>query len=378
MDVLYTRGCMMLYDQGNKQIWRISFLFCYILYAYKTVIVNTVIDPNTGDFLKVTLTLLLFMVFALVFLIINKKEKIFLLILLLYAVVNYAIYKTTATYPVLIMCFFVFMAKRIPIQKIINDVFISNIVVIFISLPLFVFIDQYYIADPVYGERLTLGFVSPNTISILITSLFFSFNLFVSTKTRDPMHKVLWVIISCILCMLVIYETKSRTSGLILFLGFLGFIYASFSKEHRDTKNYSLFAVYVLIIICVQLLSVFFFRDKAWLIPLNYLLSGRVFLGNVMFEGIGYPSFVHGIDITNYLPIDFFYLYLFYSCGVIYSIALIVIVYYSIRKRVLSKTIYISIFCYSMFTITESQFLIPLYNLSILLIYACPIKNKLD
>ncbi|HHQ4289414.1 TPA: hypothetical protein ACSP2C_004683, partial [Escherichia coli] len=83
-------------------------------------------------------------------------------------------------------------------------------------------------------------------------------------------------------------------------------------------------------------------------------------LSSFLYQGVGLPKFIYGIDIEPYSPIDFFFIAYFYSLGIGLSLFLLLI----FIKRLSNIKFNLALFAICigglLSTLTERQFLIPL------------------
>lgn len=316
------------------------------------------------SFLIISLAIMGFSSFLL-----NTKEKYFLAFTLSSCVLT--LYFSHSTWSILLLScsYLCIYCKRIEIKDLAKSIFISNCI-LFLFAIMFIFLsDVWGSFDPRYGIRVTYGFTSPNIPAMYMLSFYISVNFFLHYIVRNKSISILFSTFAFIISYSLIDPTISRTSLGFLFISYILYLMTIFFDWWSFKKIYSIFTVVFVSFVAVFQLYVAFNYNSA-LSGLNILLSNRIGLSSMLYQAVGYPKFLYGIDIEPYTPLDFFFIAYFYStgwfCGVFY--------FYIFMKKLLSTKINIVTFgillsCL-LSTITERQFLIPLCSVALFIVFS--------
>jgi hypothetical protein len=102
---------------------------------------------------------------------------------------------------------------------------------------------------------------------------------------------------------------------------------------------------------------------------LNQALTGRIWFSWQMFQAVGLPNPLFGMNIEPYKPVDFFYIAMFYSAGGIASVVMLSCYFQLLgNMRRLSRFMRWVVAVFLLTTFTETYFLVPVFNVSLLLL----------
>lgn len=304
------------------------------------------------------------------FLIATNKEKIFFLVLLFLFISAVSLYGNKyyfwciSAYPLMIFY------SRLSDNKVISVLLISLMSAWLLFIPFqLIFSEGFFFNDDRY-IRLSLGFDNPNTFAVLLFVLYSLLLAFYDRLVGGL--DFLFYILTSFLMLPLVYLTMSRTfffSCLLLFLYF-PIRRISFLKVGNKVATMSLIAI-----ACFQFYLVDGYGSNNSLsVLLDSFLSGRVRMSYQMYSSLGLPGIFFGEEISDYLPIDFFFPNLLFSSGLVFSFCYIAFYVY-VLSSLKSKTNFISFLCLVMILLSmaENVFNIPIINYTIFILY----KNKM-
>lgn len=354
----------------------ILFLFFYFIYSFKTVLLSTAIQDSSIDVLKDTFNILSIVLSGISVFYISKKERVLSFFIGMLLVFNAVIYHTVALYSYFILFCMVCLAKKIEFKELLKIIMLSNILIIIIMIPFISFSDTFFRLDDRFGERLTLGFGNANVMAQFLIMFFSALVLFITNRTKGLILKNLFLLLLFIMIGFVVYYSGSRTGLAMISLCFIGFVWAINSRKTLVGKKFKfLYLFCALGIIAFQYYSVSNFNANGILIAINQMLAGRVFYSYRLISSLGGTPILHGMNIDNFMPIDFFYIQYFYSLGLVTAAAFMLFYFKSFWQHSYSKPSAVILLTCLMATATEAYFMIPLYNLSLFMIYH---KKKSD
>ncbi len=300
------------------------------------------------------------------FLLASNKEKISFIILLIIFCLAIFLYGNKYYFWCLSAYPLVIFYSRLNDEKTISVLLASILSAWLIFIPFqLLFSTNFFFHDDRY-IRLSLGFENPNTFAVLLFVVY-SLILAFLDRRRDVFGGAGYIIASLIILPLV-YLTMSRT---FLLTSLLLCAYFPF-RQIRLLKIHAKFATIILILIaCFQFYLVSGYGTHN---PASYafdsLFSGRVRLSYQMYASLGFPGLFLGSDISDYLPIDFFFPNLLFSSGWFFSFFYIIFYIY-ILSNLKCKTNFISFLCLIMImlSLAENVFNIPIINYTIFFLY---------
>lgn len=102
---------------------------------------------------------------------------------------------------------------------------------------------------------------------------------------------------------------------------------------------------------------------------LNQALTGRIWFSWQMYQAVGLPNPLFGMNIEPYKPVDFFFIAMFYSAGGIASVVMLFCYFHLLgNMRRLSRFMRWVVVVFLLTTLTETYFLVPVFNVSLLLL----------
>ncbi|KFD17377.1 hypothetical protein GTPT_3214 [Tatumella ptyseos ATCC 33301] len=357
-------------SESKKFKLSVLFFSFYFIYSFKTVLLSTSIQDDSIDILKNFFNILSIILSIVSLIYIGNKERIVISLIGAFLVINYALYHTVALYSYFILFCMVSLTKKIEFRTILKIILSSNILIIILMMPFIAFSHTFYRMDDRFGERLTLGFGNANVMAQFLIMMFSMAVLFIFNNTKGKSIKNLYLIISFALISIVVYESGSRTGLAMITLSFLGFLWALNTKQRNVSKKFKkIYCLGVILIILFQLYTVTHFNENAILITLNQALAGRVFYSYNLFSAMGVMPFLHGLNIDAFMPVDFYFIQYFYSLGLFLGLAFIYLYYREFNNGEYSKPAAIVLLTCLIATATESYFMIPLYNLSLFMVF---------
>lgn len=240
--------------------------------------------------------------------------------------------------------------------------------VILVAVPFFLYTESFVYLDERYGNRLTLGFDNPNTLAYYVFSLF-AMLLCLLDRTKFGLGVKNTLALACAIVLLpALIFSYSRT---YLLLALLLLVLFWLAPLLRATPGRKLCTLLLVMILGMQFISVARWGSNPLLDELfNQLLTGRVWFAWQLYQAQGLPNFLFGQNIAAYKPIDFFYFALFYSGGVLVSLLLLFCYCQLLRNlEFLSRFMRWVVAIFLLTTLTETYFLVPVFNVSLLLLY---------
>ncbi|MFZ1871217.1 MAG: hypothetical protein WAU54_00205, partial [Chania sp.] len=244
--------------------------------------------------------------------------------------------------------------------------------VILVAVPFIFYTDSFVYLDERYGNRLTLGFDNPNTLAYYLFSLFAVLLCLLDRVAMSVgMKNIIALAYALLLLPLLVYSYSRTYLALALLLLALFWL----APLLRITPGRKLCTLLLSLILGMQFISVLRWGENPLLDELlNQALTGRIWFSWQMYQAQGLPNLLFGQNIEAYKPIDFFYFALFYSAGVIASLLLLFCYYQLLRNLVfLSRFMRWVVAVFLLTTLTETYFLVPVFNISLLLL--CQAKS---
>jgi hypothetical protein len=240
--------------------------------------------------------------------------------------------------------------------------------VLFVAVPYILYTDSFVYLDERYGNRLTLGFENPNTLAYYLFSLFAMLLCLLDRATISLGVKNCAALFFACLVLPLLFYTYSRT---YLVLACLLLVLFWLAPLLRFTPGRTACGLLLCMTLAMQFISVGLWGTypllDAWL---NQILTGRIWFSWQMYQAQGLPHLLFGQNIESYKPIDFFYFAFFYSGGVLVSLLLLFCYCKLLRNVVfLSRFMRWVIAVFLLTTLTETYFMVPVFNISLLLLY---------
>lgn len=353
----------------NKPVWVILFFLTYVIFCSKVLISQVIIDQTYADILKYTYTGLFFILMALTALKISFKEKIVLSMLFIFCILSFLINKTAWLYALIVIVILTMQCSRVTLKGVCQCIFYANICIAVLIIPFLLNADSLYMIDDRYGQRLTLGFQQANITAMFLVFMYVSFVWYLHENFSGRLIKLLTSFLVLLLFLYIVDLTKSRTSEVLLLIFFIGVIFSFvFNKARFNQWHYRLLVVMLLSIIIFQFYTAI--NYNASMLPLNIIFSGRISFSNFLYQSVGFPKILYGIDTEPYNPIDFFFIAFFYGAGLFVAVSMIFIF---IKKL---KTLECDLFAINIIilclltTLTEKQLLTPFCCLILYIVYA--------
>ncbi|AHG22974.2 hypothetical protein Z042_22595 [Chania multitudinisentens RB-25] len=310
--------------------------------------------------------LLLYIGYALA--IASLREKILLSVIILLFMLNLASGHGDYLFGVIYSIAFLIMFKRIGVKRG-GEVFVTAyfMAVIVVAIPYMLYIDSFVYLDERYGNRLTLGFDNPNTLAYYVFSLF-AMLLCLLDRAAMPLGMKNIAALACaiLLLPLLVYSYSRTYLALALLLLCLFWL----APLLRVAPGKKLCTLLLCMILGIQFISVLRWGiHPQWDAVLNQVLTGRIWFSWQMYQALGLPNLLLGQNIAAYKPVDFFYFALFYSGGISVSFLLLFGYCQLLRNLVfLSRFMRWVVAVFLLSTLTETYFLVPVFNISLLLL----------
>ncbi|EMM6760155.1 hypothetical protein ROS60_002003 [Pluralibacter gergoviae] len=350
--------------------WDFMFVLLYVFFSAKVLVSTTTIDPSYSDFLKYFFTILFFGVMGISAIFINKKELFFFTVIGLFCLLTFFISKSAAIYASMVMVFLSIVSKRIDHKKISLLCLVGNFLLVLIILPFLLQSNTQYMVDYRYGLRYTFGFYHPNYTGIVLLYMYISLCWFFSNYIQRRIICFLLYTIIVIPIVFIIDTTKSRTAEFLLLIYYISIsISIIFNKKSLRKLSFIAIALSIILIIGFQFYTAMNYSNGG-LIFLNEILAGRISLSSYVFQNFGLPPFLYGLNIESYEPIDFFFIELFYTNGVLVSSILVFLVLIKVRNIQLSISELIIILVCIITTLTQRFILVPCFGYALFIIFS--------
>ncbi|HEJ7119121.1 hypothetical protein FHU12_1363 [Serratia marcescens] len=234
-------------------------------------------------------------------------------------------------------------------------------------IPYAFYTNGFVYLDERYGNRLTLGFDNPNTLAYYSFAFFATLLCLIDhAKLTRGMKNIASLVVSALILPVLMYS-YSRTCFMLALLMLLLFWLAPLL---RVAPNRKVCIVLTLVIVGFQFASVMRWGSNPALdVLLNQALTGRVWFSWQMFQAVGLPNPLFGMNIEPYKPVDFFFIAMFYSAGGIASVVMLFCYFHLLgNMRSLSRFMRWVVVVFLLTTLTETYFLVPVFNVSLLLL----------
>ena len=351
----------------------VLFSVIYFIYCVKSLLFYLAIDKNLINEIITGFNVLLFLISIIAMLSTSFRTKVIFIGVVLIASLNVIIENNSYALVYIIIYALCYFCSRLSWREIISATLINHYaIIVFIAVPIIFFSKHFYIQDERFGERFTAGFEHPNTYGQYALFIYTIITLYLDSCTK---HRIIqWVISFCIaiILWLGIYYSYSRTTSYMLIMCLVLF---SFTRCLKTTpfKSVLLSRLWLLLtlgIIVFQFYSILFYHSIEIGPELNEIMSGRLWYGNDLYNQTGMPNLFLGVNIEDYLPIDFFFVKYFYGLGIFVSTISIAVAYIFIRRNEYSWYTWGCLFLLLTVSITESYLTTPFFCIALFIIFS--------
>lgn len=361
--------------EKNNRFNYIFFLIFYTLYCVKSGWFSLAISESFFISLKDILNIVLLFLLLLSILLLNcRKKQIFLILFMVFSFVNIFIFNNKSYFGYLFIVSLMIYASTINWNILIKIIILANILTILSTTMMTPFSDYYFLFDDRFGERFTGGLDNPNTLGQYSLMFFNSIALYLESKNINTRSKLPIVTIVFSFTLAVLYLTYSRTSLYLCISLYILFLFSLLKKQNSTLQNRLLIKKVLVLtsifFIALQFFFISFFKDISVLFIVNELLTSRLWFGNILYNDLGIPPLLHGVNIEQYLPIDFYFIQTIYSLGII---PFTVLFYITLKKLIttpLTLFMAFSILIMLLETMTETYFSVPFYSISLFIIFS--------
>jgi len=355
---------------NDKKILYFSML--YFIYGFKTLLIGVNLTPSDINIFKDVLNILLFTVIILASVGQGLKFIIIMGVVSLLLVINSVFFGNIYLYDFIILLPMLSIINGVDRNKLIKLCFYMNIVMVLIIIPFLFESNSYYRVDDRIGLRFSYGFRTENTLAQYLIMLYGLSVLYMYRILTKKTHAIFMALMILPLPYALIYFTGSRTGLFVLILTAAGFVLSFFFK--KDEKQYHMLkralVALIILIASFQMYSAINFSNESWLLLANEILSSRVWLSNILYKSMGAPYFIHGVNLENYMPIDFYFIQYFYSFGIVLSSIFIFVFIRGFFRNTYTMPMLVVIFSSILSTLTESYFEAPTYNFALIIIFS--------
>lgn len=356
----------------KKQYIYFILVLSLFLFFYKSVFISLAIDSEIKKNLSNTFNVVLILLLLFSIPLFKIKEVFFIFILVVFFAFNFIFYDNIYMFGYLILAFMLMLSNRIEWSGVINSLMLTHLLVIAFTIPVLFFVDDFSMYDDRFGYRITFGFHNPNTFSQYLISLYVVTILFLFENLRNVFLKLSCTMLITFLLLTFVFFTVSRTGMVLSIMTGSAFLLCLFcKKDYRiRTMFFKLYLTFAILFCLSQFYMSFAFLDTDWAKYINTVLSGRVWLTKNLVTNIWPIPLFHGVDITEYMPIDFFYVSYFYTLGMIVGVFFVFIFFIKMKSQLLSIPMCVAMWFALVTTFTESYYTIPLYNVGLFIIFS--------
>lgn len=357
---------------NNNKIKSFIFFISIFLYFFKSVFISLELPEDLIGGVSNIINALILAILSPVILLSNKKQCAFIIFLIILFVYNAIFYNNIYMFGFIIISCMLILSNEIYWRDIIRYLSLAHFLVVLFIIPLVFFAEKYSFIDDRFGVRYTFGFHNPNTFSQYLISLYVVFLLLFVEVIKKKSLQFLTVIILTLFIYGVISLTGSRTGMILTIITGFGFLACTLSKTN-DKKRRKFVYLYILgagVLCFVQYYLVLTFNHSEFSKTINTILSGRIWFSSQLTSQLWPVPYFHGVNINDYLPIDFFYVAYFYNLGIFIGFWFI---YLFIRKmfvQTYTPVMVIVLWLSLAITVTENYYAIPLYNISLFIVFS--------
>ncbi|WP_081826911.1 hypothetical protein [Siccibacter colletis] len=343
------------------------FIVTYFIYTLKSIIISLEIDEDYITIVSSVSNSIIITMVCLGFLLFDNKKKILIAFTSILFVINLLIYNNPVYFGYLVLMHLLMLSNGMPWKNVISILFFVNVLVIVVCVPLLFLADSHYMIDDRTGQRLTLGFHNPNTLSQYALTLFSIIVLWGREHIKSVSIETLNLVIAFSVLLLVTYMSGSRTSILLSIILLCGYLMSFTLRKQYKKRSWfvlSYFSV-ALVIAFLQFYysSIYITSDLAKL--LNELLSSRIWYSYLLITEMSYPAIFHSINIDIYMPIDFFFLSYFYNLGWLPGLVFIFIYYNKMKEQTFTFAMCVALWGALAISLSENYYTIAIYNVGL-------------
>ncbi|MDF7666416.1 hypothetical protein PT273_00880 [Orbaceae bacterium ESL0727] len=351
---------------------KIVFIVFFTLYSIKTGIISLSITDVEIIFLKNLLNIILTIISFLSIFYIKEKKYIILYILFIF-LCFYAIFflDNNAYSSYILTISLLILSSRINWNDLIKYLFFSSYLSFIFIFLMLIFSNHYSTLDDRFGMRFTAGFNNPNSFAQYLLTLLSISILYFENQIHNKIRLFILSSTLFFIIITIISFTLSRTALILSIFYYILFIislFSSFKQIYRKKLVICIIIVAISIMI-FQIYSTILFNSNDILIFLNLSLSGRVWLANLMYVAEGLPHLLLGINITDYLPMDFYFIANIYSLGIFPFFIFCFITIKKLFKTRLSLLMGYTLLIMVLETISETYLSVPFYSVALFIIF---------
>ncbi|WP_251927547.1 hypothetical protein [Raoultella planticola] len=353
----------------SEKIFFLLFITCYFFSSIAVVVAKIGLEQDYINFIRYVFLVVSLVIMAFSTFLLSFKEKIVIVITFISCSLTILLSHSTWSIVLINSLYLAMYCKRLSLVNVANAIMGGNFCILVMTLPLLLFSDSWGSFDPRYGIRATYGFTSPNIVAMYLFSFYSGLMLYLYAVVKSKAIAFFFLTLCLIIFSLLINDTVSRTSLLFLFLSYLVFLVSLLFSWTRSWKLLSYSSMFLIVFILIfQIYTSFNYNSDMGLI--NLALSNRIGLSSFLYQGLGIPKFIYGIDIEPYSPIDFFFIAYVYSLGIGLSLFLLVLFLKRLCNIKMSLPLFAICIGGLLSTLTERQFLIPLCSVMLYIIYS--------
>lgn len=342
--------------------FNLFFLF-YLLYCFKSIVYSLTIDTEAVIYIKHFLNIAILLLCFISVCYASFKTKIFFAVTTLLCLLNIILYNNDSYYAFIVLIAICSLTIRIEWSTLIRSVCLIHLIALIITLPFLYFCDYFFLVDDRFGPRFTGGFDNPNTLGQYLIMLLSVITLWLNDKTKTRTVQFVYFIFIFTFINIILFETFSRTSLILACtMGILFIITRLTNFTYRSKKYFYPFVLLLIIIAFFQFYGIAKFGTNKYLAIANEVFTSRLWFGNILYKEVGFPDIWHGLNINDYLPLDFYFIRVVYSVGVLYFLALTMIFLISLRRCKMNIYMWVVLFIMLTDTLTETYFSIPFYS----------------
>lgn len=367
----------MLREENRGSLVCFYFLIMFFLYCVKTSIVSSTLDESVSTVVGVALNSSLLLLVTGVFIFLSMKEKVFLFSVFLAFLVNYVFLGNDYYYGYVITVSLCLLSRLIKWKQLISLILFGHFLSLFFLTVILFLSSEHYLYDERVGDRFTAGFSNPNTLGQYVLLWMSLVTLFFDARSKrsfvNGLLQILLVVSLFFLAFIILWFSFSRTALLLAFIMTVAFVASRFFDAKTMKSGgffcFSLF-FFVLLILGFQFYSITNRTGNDFLIVIDGLLSGRIWFGTLLFQSLGLPRVFYGVSISEYLPIDFYFVNVIYGLGFLFFLFFLYLYLIELSRREISLYVRLLLFIFVMGTMTETYFAIPFFSMALFVVFA--------
>lgn len=350
----------------------ILFIAIYFIFTLKSVIISLEIDKDYITIISSVSNGIIMILVFLGFFIFDNKQRLLIIVTSLLFIINTAIYSNPVLFGYIVLINLLMLANRIEWKKLISILLVVNVIVILLCVPLLLLADSHFIVDDRTGQRLTLGFHNPNTLSQYALTLFSIVVLWSREYVKSRSIEIVNLLLAFTVLILISYISGSRTSLLLSIILFSGYLISFVVGKNYIKRNWFVSGYFSISIIFAfaqfYYSSVYLNSEQAKII--NEILSSRIWYSFLLISEMGYPAIFHATDIESYMPIDFFFVSYFYNLGWIVGIFLLYLFFKKMKKQTFTFAMCVALWGALATSLSENYYTIAIYNVGLFVIFS--------